>query len=218
MGNAHQRATPQLVRTLENIVASVQRGEMIIITDHPRRENEGDFFVAAQCVTPQQINTMISCGRGMVCCPISARAARTLRLKAQTRRNHALHGTQFTVSVDAADCRGSGISAHDRAHTIRTLANPACRPEHLVRPGHIFPIVGHPSGLEARGGHTEAALALLELAQLPLVGVICEIINDHGEMARGQQLVDIARAQNMAIVSVEDIMHYTAYLGATGHA
>lgn len=201
-------ASHHLIPVMEQIIAATRTGRMIIITDHPHRENEGDFFVAAEHIDSQLVNTMLRDGRGMICCPVSQHIARTLRLTPQIRRNRALHGTRFTVSVDSRTCAGSGISAIDRAHTIKTLSCPNSRAHDLVRPGHVFPIVANPRGLDARPGHTEAAVALLRLAHLRPVGVICEIIAEDGTMARGEVLRASAKRWKMPIISVAEIMKY----------
>ncbi len=215
MNSVKQRDNERLVARLQGALEAVGDGKMIIITDSPQRENEGDFFIAAQYSSPQLINRMIRYGRGMVCCPVSHRVARRLHLYPQSRHNRALHGTRFTVSVDARSCRGSGISTADRSESIRVLSDPVSVPRNLVRPGHISPIVGHRRGLLARPGHTEAALALLALAGLHPVGVICEIIADDGTMAQGEQLQKLARRWNMPVISVEEIIDYLSLSGDT---
>ncbi len=200
MRNQHI-SVPEAVHTLAG-------GGMIILCDHPDRENEGDFVVAAELATVEHINTFVRDGRGLVCCPLEPERARQLELGPQAAENHALHGTQFTVSIDAAACSGSGISIHDRVITIRALADPGSNPDSFVRPGHIFPLTGHPEGVRGRAGHTEATIALLKLAQLRPVGVICEIISDSGAMATGSELVALAKKLNIAILSVDAIQEY----------
>ena len=186
----------------------VQRGELLIICDHPERENEGDFFVAAEKMTVQALNIMIQYGRGLVCCPLTSDIATRLKLEPQTERNTSLHHTQFTVSIDSRYCDGSGISSIDRARTITSLADARATADDFVRPGHIFPIVSHSEGITKRGGHTEAAIALLQLADLASVGVICEIIADSGHMANEAQLQRLASTLNIGIVHVEQIKRY----------
>ena len=189
-------------------VQEIAKGNMLILCDHPHRENEGDFIIAAEKATVDALNTMIQLGRGLVCCPLTIKTAERLALPPQSETNTALHGTQFTVSVDAKACAGSGISAHDRVLTIHTLANRNACAEDFVRPGHVFPIVGHRGGVRYRPGHTEATLALLELAGKELVGVVCEIINDNGSMANAEELQRLSRQLGIGIITIEEIIQY----------
>ena len=194
-----------------DIAAAIERtrhGDLLILVDNPGRENEGDFFIAGEKIDPATVNTMATLGRGLICCPISAAVATRLDLPPQAQHNTALHGTNFTVSIDAADGVTTGISAFDRAHTIRLLAEPTAQPAQFARPGHIFPIVAAGGGLGVRQGQTEGAIALLELAGLQPIGVICEIMDDNGQMARDAQLNKIARLLNIGIVHVDDLVHF----------
>lgn len=196
------------VTSIAEALSEIEQGNLLIICDHPERENEGDFFIAAEKITIAALNIMIQRGRGLVCCPITPAIAARLELGPQTAHNTSLHHTQFTVSVDSARCAGSGIPSADRADTIAALAHPSTTARDLVRPGHIFPIVSHARGITARAGHTEAAVALLALANLQPVGVICEIISDNGEMAHTEQLEILAKELEIKIVHVQDIQEH----------
>lgn len=196
------------VTSVDEAIREIKQGNLLIICDHPDRENEGDFFIAAEKITIDGLNIMIQQGRGLVCCPLTPEVASQLELGPQATQNTSLHHTQFTVSVDSARCDGSGIPSADRVRTITTLANPATTAHDLVRPGHIFPIVSHEQGITGRTGHTEAAIALLELAGLRPVGVICEIISDNGEMAHTEQLETLATELAIKIVHVQQIQKY----------
>ena len=195
-------------------IAAVRAGELLIICDNPERENEGDFFIAAEKITVQTLNTIIQLGRGLVCCPLTFDTTDRLALVPQATKNTSLHNTQFTVSVDSRYCAGSGISVIDRVSTIRALADSNTIANDFVRPGHIFPIMAHRGGLAKRDGHTEAAIALLVLAHLAPVGVICEIISDTGEMATMDELEVLASTLNIGIVHVHNIKQY--YLAVHG--
>ena len=194
--------------SVEKAVTELARGNMIILCDHPERENEGDFVVAAELITDWHINTMIREGRGLVCCPIEQQTATRLDLPPQSAHNNALHGTRFTVSIDASHCHGSGISVHDRVTTIRALTNIASTSHDFVRPGHVFPIIAHNTGLAGRHGHTEATVELLKLAQLQPIGVICEIIADSGLMADDNELTTMAKKINIGIITVDEVNDY----------
>ncbi len=194
--------------SVEEALAALRAGRMIVVVDDEDRENEGDLVMAAEHVTPEAVNFMARHARGLICVamPPERADALDLPLMVPPTDNTALHGTAFTVSVDARVGVSTGISAHDRAHTIRLLAAPDTRPEDLARPGHIFPLRAHPQGVLARPGHTEAAVDLLRLAGLTPVGVICEILADDGRMARWPQLVAFARRHNLPVVRIADIV------------
>jgi 3,4-dihydroxy 2-butanone 4-phosphate synthase/GTP cyclohydrolase II len=186
------------------------RGDMLILIDNEERENEGDFVIAAEHVTAEAVNLMVTRGRGLVCAPLTAERARELGLGLQAENNTALHGTNFTVSVDAVEGTTSGISTADRAQTIRVLADEDARPEDLGRPGHIFPIVSATGGVTERAGHTEAIVDLLRIGGGKPVGVLCEILNDDGSMARLPELMDLAEELGMSIARVDDVVRYRA--------
>ncbi len=195
--------------TVERAAEELRRGGMIIVTDDADREGEGDLMAAAISVTADQVNFMAREARGLICCAIDAARAARLHLSVQVDgKREALHGTAFTQSVDWVHGTTTGISAADRAATLRGLADAATRPEDLARPGHIFPIVARAGGVLERGGHTEAAMDLCRLAGLPPACAICEIMNDDGSMARGRELKEIARRLGLPIVSVANIIKF----------
>lgn len=181
---------------------------MVIITDDAARENEGDLIVAAQCITPEIVNFMTKIGRGLICSPITEPVAMRLELPMMVPNNREPFKTNFTVSVDAAKGITTGISASDRAETIKLLADDATIGEDLVQPGHIFPLLAKPGGVLRRAGHTEAATDLTRLAGLNEVAVICEILNDDGSMARLPELTSIAKKHDLKIGTIESLIQY----------
>jgi 3,4-dihydroxy 2-butanone 4-phosphate synthase / GTP cyclohydrolase II len=194
---------------VERAVEDIRAGRMIIVSDDEDRECEGDFLVSAARIGDQDLNLMAREGRGLICCAIDAATAERLDLQVQVDGGRpALHGTAFTQSVDAAKGTSTGISAADRAATLRALADPGSRPEDFGRPGHIFPIVARQGGVLERNGHTEAAVDLCRLAGLSPAGVICEIMREDGTMASGESLKAIARRLGLTLISVEDIIRY----------
>jgi 3,4-dihydroxy 2-butanone 4-phosphate synthase/GTP cyclohydrolase II len=200
------------VERVERAVKDIGEGKIVIVSDDEDRECEGDMLVAAARVSAEQVNLMAREARGLICCAIDAATAERLDLKVRAdERRPALHGTAFTESVDAVEGTSTGISAADRAVTLRALADPACRPADLGRPGHIFPIVARPGGVLERGGHTEAAVELCRLAALPPAGVICEIMRADGSMASGDSLDAVARSLGISQVSVADIVRYRRF-------
>ncbi len=198
----------KLFDPMDEILDALRRGEMVLITDDENRENEGDVICAAESCTPEQINFMITHARGLVCAPVTAERAAHLGLK---RMNVSHEGdkfkTAFTVSVDASDST-TGISAAERAHTIHKLVDSKTRPEELVCPGHIFPLIAMEGGVLERAGHTEATIDLTRMAGLQPAGVICEVTNDDGTMARLPELVVFARKHNLKMTSVAEIAKY----------
>jgi 3,4-dihydroxy 2-butanone 4-phosphate synthase/GTP cyclohydrolase II len=194
---------------VERAVEDIRAGKMVIVSDDEDRECEGDLLLPAAKITADDVNLMAREGRGLICCAIDAATAERLELVVQTDESRpALHGTAFTMSVDATVGTSTGISAADRAVTLRALADPAYSPSDLGRPGHIFPIVARPGGVLERGGHTEAAVDLCRFAALPPAGVICEIMREDGSMASGDSLKAVARRLGLALVSVADIVRY----------
>ncbi|MFH1038410.1 MAG: bifunctional 3,4-dihydroxy-2-butanone-4-phosphate synthase/GTP cyclohydrolase II [PVC group bacterium] len=173
---------------IDSLVADLQAGKMVILTDDESRENEGDLVMAAEKITPEAVNFMISRGRGLVCVPMTAERLSALGLEPMVKNNRDTFGTAFTVSVDAAQGVTTGISPADRARTIRILSGPDSGPGDIVTPGHVFPLEARPGGVLVRAGHTEAAVDLMRLGGLIPAGVICEIINDDGTMARLSEL------------------------------
>jgi 3,4-dihydroxy 2-butanone 4-phosphate synthase/GTP cyclohydrolase II len=194
--------------TVDAAIEAFRRGDILICTDDENRENEGDFITAAETVTPDVINFMATHGRGLICTPMSEERADDLGLLPMTTENTGLMGTPFTVSVDAIDGTTTGISAADRARTVLSLADGATRPQHLARPGHIFPLRAKRGGVLERAGHTEAVVDLARLAGLKPVGVLCEIMNEDGTMARMPQLAEVARRRGIGIVTIHDIIEY----------
>ena len=207
-GGANARAHG-IEGTIERAVEELRRGRMIVVTDDANREGEGDLMVAAVHATESDVNLMAREARGLICCAIDAPTAERLDLRVQVdEKRRPLHGTAFTESVDWMHGTTTGISASDRAATLRGLADAKSRPEDLARPGHIFPIVAHEGGVLVRGGHTEAAVNLCRLAGLPPACGICEIMSDNGTMARGKDLEGIARRLGLPIISVADVVRF----------
>jgi len=193
---------------VEELIEAYQSGEIVILVDDEDRENEGDFIIAAEFATPEAINFMARQGRGLICISITEERSTELDLAPMNTDNSALLGTPFTISVDAIEGTTTGISAYDRAKTIQKMIDPACRPEELARPGHMFPLVANPAGVLARPGHTEAVVDLAKLAGLNPSGVLCEILSDNGEMARLPELMQIAAKHNLRIGHIKDIIQY----------
>ena len=200
--------TMTAVSTIPEILADIKAGKMVIITDAEDRENEGDLVMAAQFVTPQAINFMIKHARGLVCLPMNDELVDRLRLPQMTQKNGAQYGTNFTVSIEAAQGISTGISAVDRAHTIQTAVSPEVRPEDIVQPGHIFPLRSQKGGVLVRAGHTEAAVDLAQMSGLMPAGVICEILNDDGTMARMPELMKFAEEHGIKIGTIADLIEY----------
>jgi 3,4-dihydroxy 2-butanone 4-phosphate synthase/GTP cyclohydrolase II len=197
------------LNTIEEAIEDIRSGKVIIVVDDENRENEGDFICAAETVTPEIVNFMVKYGRGMVCAPLSEQRCKELDLDMMVGNNTSLHGTPFTVSVDLIGhgCT-TGISTSDRAKTIRALVDPATKPEDLARPGHIAPLKAREKGVLRRPGHTEAVVDLTRLAGLRPGGVLIEILNEDGTMARLPQLLEIAGKYQMKIISIEDLIKY----------
>jgi 3,4-dihydroxy 2-butanone 4-phosphate synthase/GTP cyclohydrolase II len=197
------------LNTIEEAIADIKAGKIIIVVDDEDRENEGDFICAAELVTPEMINFMATYGRGLICTPIEERRADELNLKPMVPENTALHETAFTVSIDLLGhgC-STGISAYDRSTGIRWMTNPNAVGEDYARPGHIFPLRAKTGGVLRRTGHTEAAIDFSRLAGLYPAGVLVEILNEDGTMARLPQLMEIAEKHNMKIVSIDDLVAY----------
>lgn len=197
------------LNTIEEAIAEIQAGKVVIVVDDEERENEGDFICAAECVTPEIINFMATHGRGLICAPIDEKRAEELELDMMVSSNTALHETAFTVSIDLIG-RGctTGISAYDRATGIRALVDPSIKPSDFARPGHIFPLRAKTGGVLRRTGHTEAAIDLARLAGFFPAGVLVEILNEDGTMARLPQLMHIARKFDLKIITIKDLVAY----------
>jgi len=196
------------IAPIAEIIADIKAGRIVILVDEEDRENEGDLVLAADHVTPEAINFMARFGRGLVCMPITEERARQLNLAPMTPVNRSVHGTNFTVSVEAAHGVTTGISAADRAHTIRVAAAAHATPEDIVQPGHVFPLIAQPGGVLARAGHTEACCDLARLAGLSASAVLCEIMNDDGTMARLPDLEVFARKHGLKIGAITDLIHH----------
>jgi 3,4-dihydroxy 2-butanone 4-phosphate synthase/GTP cyclohydrolase II len=197
------------LHTIEEAIEDIKQGKVVIVVDDEDRENEGDFVTAARNATPEVINFMATHGRGLICAPLVESRCKELGLELMVPQNTALHETPFTVSVDLIGhgCT-TGISASDRAKTIQALINPETKPEDLARPGHIFPLMAREGGVLRRAGHTEAAIDLARLAGFEPAGVIVEIMNEDGTMARLPDLIKIAEKFNLKIISIEDLIAY----------
>jgi len=194
--------------SVEELVAEVAAGRMVVLVDDENRENEGDLVLAADKVTPDAINFMSRFGRGLICVSLTGERCDALQLHPQADKNTALHSTAFTVSVDARRGVTTGISAADRAHTCRLLVDPATKPEDLARPGHIFPLRAQPGGTLVRAGQTEGSVDLARMAGLSPAGIICEIIADDGTMARVPQLLQYSKEHGLKMGCVADIIRY----------
>ena len=194
--------------SIEAAIADLQKGKMVIVVDDADRENEGDVIMAAQFVTPEAVNFMAKHGRGLICVPTTSERLQQLGIERMVRQNRETFKTDFQVSVDAAHGVTTGISAGDRAETIRIMAEPTAVPEDLVQPGHVFPLRARPGGVLQRAGHTEATVDLVQLAGCRPIGVICEIMNDDGSMARLPELVKFARKHRLKICAIADLIQF----------
>ncbi|NDA26448.1 MAG: bifunctional 3,4-dihydroxy-2-butanone-4-phosphate synthase/GTP cyclohydrolase II [Verrucomicrobia bacterium] len=193
---------------IEQVVAAMRAGRMVIMTDDAGRENEGDLVLAARRVTPALINFMAKEGRGLICAPVSKARAEKLGLSRMVARNEEKFGTDFTVSVDAAKGITTGISAYDRAATLRALGKPSPRADDLVQPGHIFPVRAKEGGVLVRAGHTEAAVDLAKLAGQGDAAVICEILNPDGSMARWEDLLEFKKRHGLKLGTIQELIEY----------
>ncbi|MBR4738743.1 MAG: bifunctional 3,4-dihydroxy-2-butanone-4-phosphate synthase/GTP cyclohydrolase II [Bacteroidales bacterium] len=197
------------LNTIEEAIEDFREGRFVIVVDDEDRENEGDFIIAAEKITPEHVNFMLKNGRGVLCAPITEQRCHELNLDMQVHDNTSLLGTPFTVTVDNLhDGCTTGVSMHDRASTIRALANPATKADDLGRPGHINPLRARNGGVLVRAGHTEAAVDLARLAGLYPAGALIEIINDDGTMARMPQLQEVAQRYNLKIITIKDLIAY----------
>jgi len=199
---------PQKFNSIESVISDLQRGKMVIVVDDADRENEGDLIMAAQFVTPESVNFMAKHGRGLICVPTTSERLQQLGIERMVRQNREVFKTDFQVSVDAARSISTGISAADRAETIRIMAEPTAVPEDLVQPGHVFPLRARPGGVLQRAGHTEAAVDLVKLAGSRPIGVICEIMSDDGSMARLPELIKFSKKHRLKICTIADLIHF----------
>src|SRR5688572_7140070 len=200
---------PSQLDSISSAIEAIRDGKIVVVVDDEDRENEGDFICAAECVTPEIINFMATYGRGLICAPLDEKRAEELKLQMMVKDNTALHETAFTVSIDLIGhgC-STGISAHDRATGIRALTDPNIKAEDYARPGHIFPLKAKTGGVLRRSGHTEAAIDLARLAGYYPAGVLVEILNQDGTMARLPQLIEIAKKHDLKIISIQDLIAY----------
>jgi 3,4-dihydroxy 2-butanone 4-phosphate synthase/GTP cyclohydrolase II len=198
-----------MLSTIESAIEDIKQGKLVIVVDDEDRENEGDFITAARNVTPEVINFMSKYGRGLICAPLVEERCDELGLSLMVNNNTALHETPFTVSVDLLGhgCT-TGISAHDRSKTVQALVDPSTKPEDLGRPGHIFPLRAKKGGVLRRSGHTEATIDLARLAGFEAAGVLVEIMNEDGSMARLPELLEIAKKYDLKVISIKDLIEY----------
>src|SRR5882762_907882 len=196
------------ISPITSIVAAIRAGEIVILVDDEHRENEGDLVFAADFVTPEKINFLAKHGRGLICMPVTEAHAQRLGLRPMVEQNRSRHGTNFTTSIEAAEGISTGISAQDRALTIKVAAAPDAKPEDIVQPGHVFPLIAQPGGVLVRAGHTEACCDLARLAGLSPAAVLCEIMRDDGGMARLPDLIDFAAQHKLKIGTIADLIEY----------
>lgn len=209
MATTTMQDTKIKLNTIEEAIEDIKQGKVIIVVDDEDRENEGDFIAAAESVTPEMINFMAKHGRGLICAPLTEKRCKELDLTMMVENNTVLHHTQFTVSVDLIGhgCT-TGISVHDRAKTIKALVDQDTKPHDLGRPGHIFPLRAKNGGVLRRTGHTEAAVDFARLAGFQPAGILVEILNEDGTMARLPHLVEVAKKFDLKLVSIEDLVAY----------
>jgi 3,4-dihydroxy 2-butanone 4-phosphate synthase/GTP cyclohydrolase II len=203
-----RRRMKKTFNSIESVVADLRKGKMVIVVDDADRENEGDLICAAQFISPAMVNFMAKHGRGLICVATNSERLQQLGIERMVPQNRESFRTDFQVSVDAARGITTGISAADRAKTIQILADPVALPENLVQPGHVFPLRARPGGVLQRAGHTEAAVDLATLADCRPIGVLCEILNDDGSMARLPQLLKFAKKHKLKIATIEDLIEF----------
>jgi len=196
------------LNTIEEAIADFREGKFLIVVDDEDRENEGDFIIAAEKITPEKVNFMLKYGRGVLCAPITEERSEELELEMQVSTNTSIYETPFTVTIDLLEGCTTGVSMHDRAATIKALANPDTRPSDFGRPGHINPLRARSRGVLRRSGHTEATIDLARLAGLYPAGALIEIINEDGTMARLPQLMEVAKQFDIKIITIKDLIAY----------
>ena len=196
------------LNTIEEALEDFREGKFVIVVDDEDRENEGDFIIAAEKITPDAVNFMLKNGRGVLCAPITLSRCKELELEPQVSSNTSLLGTPFTVTIDKVEGCSTGVSTADRAATIKALADPNSKPETFARPGHINPLYAQDNGVLRRAGHTEASIDLARLAGLYPAAALIEIMNEDGTMARMPQLVEISKEHNLKIISIKDLIEY----------
>jgi len=208
MTNMEQEGDKTIFASIEEAIEIIRKGDMLIVVDDENRENEGDLLMAADKITPEKVNFMISQGKGLLCAPLDIEIANRLDIPLMTNKSSDRQGTKFAVSVDVIEGTTTGISAIERAKTIKALADPQANASMFMRPGHIFPLIAERGGVLRRAGHTEAAVDLAKLAGLSPVGAICEIIREDGEMARLDDLLPFAKKHNLKIITIEALIHW----------
>ncbi|MFQ5898303.1 MAG: bifunctional 3,4-dihydroxy-2-butanone-4-phosphate synthase/GTP cyclohydrolase II [Candidatus Methylomirabilia bacterium] len=208
MIEGQDRSRPPEFASIEAAIEEIRAGRILVVVDDEERENEGDLVMAAEKVTPEAVNFMTKHGRGLICVPMAGERLDALHISMMVADNTASMGTAFTVTVDARRGVSTGTSAYDRAVTIKTLVDPRTRSEDLARPGHVLPLRAMPGGVLRRAGHTEAAVDLARLAGLAPVGVICEVMDESGRMARIPQLLELARTHNFKLVTIRELIEY----------
>ncbi len=194
--------------TIEEAIDEIREGRFVVVVDDPDRENEGDLVIAAQFATPEAVNFMATHGRGLICLCLTEERCDELRLRPMTDRNETPFGTAFTISIEAREGISTGISAPDRSRTIQVAIDPSKGPEGIVQPGHVFPLRARPGGVLQRGGQTEAAVDLARLAGLNPAGVVCEVMNDDGTMARVPDLIRYCERHGLKLITVADLIEY----------
>src|SRR5712671_2867530 len=205
---ATEKAMTRKFNTIESVIADLQAGKMVIVVDDADRENEGDLIMSAQFVTAATVNFMAKHGRGLICVPTTSERLQQLGIERMVQQNRETFKTDFQISVDAAHGITTGISAADRAETIRIMADPTAVPEDLAQPGHVFPLRARPGGVLQRAGHTEAAVDLIRLAGCRPIAVICEIMSEDGSMARLPELVTFAKKHRLKICTIADLIQF----------
>ena len=204
----HPSAIENAFSDIEDIIADIRDGKMVIMVDDENRENEGDLLMAAEKVRPEDINYMATYGRGLICLTLTRERCAQLRLPLMVTETDQHHATNFTISIEAAEGITTGISAHDRATTVQAAVAPSAKPEDLCQPGHIFPVVAQPGGVLTRAGHTEAGCDLARLAGLESAAVIVEILNEDGSMARRPDLEKFSRTHDIRVGTIADLIRY----------
>src|SRR4030042_1109472 len=208
MNNENLRKSINGFDAIEEAIEQIKQGKMIIVVDDADRENEGDLIMAAAQTKPEDVNFITREARGMLCVPITEARARELDLDYMVERNTALHQTPFTITIDYIHGTTTGISAFDRAKTIQALVDTKTQPKDFAKPGHVFPLIAKDGGVLKRAGHTEAAMDLARLAGLTPVGVLCEIMNEDGTMARAEKLKEFAKKHELKIITIADLIEY----------
>jgi 3,4-dihydroxy 2-butanone 4-phosphate synthase / GTP cyclohydrolase II len=194
--------------TIEEALAEIRAGRMVIVVDDADRENEGDFIMAAEKATPESLNFMVTHGRGIVCMPMTPQRLDELRIPLMVSKNNESHGTAFAVSIDIHGRTTTGTSAFDRAATVRAITDPTLQPEDIRMPGHVFPLMAQQGGVLKRAGHTEATVDLTRLAGLYPAGVLCEVLHPDGSMARAPELARVAQEHGLKVISIADLIEY----------